>query len=159
MDKLRIRSHDLLERITESGEDASSIDDGDVRSYLKLMWGNIAVRIAAAVFFIFIIAMVALAMHLHPGKNGETEAPATPATASAAERQLTEEELRELEIQNAINNELMTYTDLGMKLGFSTGSTMLKFMIVFLYLERLESLSLCSLDSFGVLDYSIRFTI
>ena len=113
LDKLRIRSHDLLERITESGEGASSIDDGDVRSYLKLMWGNIAVRIAAAVFFIFIIAMVALAMHLHPGKNGETEAPATPATASAAERQLTEEELRELEIQNAIDNELMTYTDLG----------------------------------------------
>ncbi len=104
------RKKSLLEQLTYSKEPDSSAIDG----YISYARGHVAVMLAALGLFALLSLLVFAAVRLRPQRDiGSASASAATQGNATASRALSEAELRELERQNAIENELGTYEDLG----------------------------------------------
>ena len=104
------RKKSLLEQLTYSKEPDSSAIDG----YISYARGHMAVMLAALGLFALLSLLVFAAIRLRPQRDiGSASASAATQGSATASRALSEAELRELERQNAIENELGTYEDLG----------------------------------------------
>ena len=114
------RKKGFLERLTENageGMGESGAEEQELKGQLvmELMKHRLYV-FGALAFLIAVIALAFLASSaLRKGLGGATASDAAMAETEApeAETQLSEEELRELELQNMMQNELSAYTDLG----------------------------------------------